>query len=127
MAVEIGKLSDALVEELKKYTMYVAQRVKDAADETANELLTNIRREAPKRTGKYKRAMSIKTKSETAYEKRNIWYVKKPRYRLTHLLENGHRNRNSGFTRAYPHIRDKEQAAKELFEEKVKEIIKNGL
>lgn len=125
-AINIGALADTIAKELSSYTVEVAEEVKAAADETAKELLDNTRAAAPKRKGKYKKAMAIKTTRDGQFQKTNTWYVKAPYYRLAHLLEKGHAKRNGGRTRAFPHIERNAEAAKQKFSERVERAIKNG-
>lgn len=126
MAISVDKLAAELANTLSAYTGEIAEEVKEAVDTTAQELLDNIRADAPKRTGKYKKAMAVKTVSENTYERKKLWYVKSPHYRLQHLLERGHTLRNGGRSRAYPHIAKNEEKARVAFEERVERIVKNG-
>lgn len=125
MAIHIDQIAAELSETLAAYTEEIAGQVKEAVDLTAKELLKNIRADAPKRTGAYKNAMAVKTVSENAYEKKRVWYVKDPHYRLQHLLEHGHALRGGGRVKAYPHIEKNEERARAAFEERVERIIKN--
>lgn len=126
MAISVDKLAAELANTLSTYTGEIAEEVKEAVDTTAQELLDNIRTDAPKRTGKYRKAMAVKTVSENTYERKKLWYVKSPHYRLQHLLERGHALRNGGRSRAYPHIEKNEEKARVAFEERVERIVKNG-
>lgn len=126
MAISVDKLAAELANTLSAYTREIAEEVKEAVDTTAQELLDNIRADAPKRTGKYRKAMAVKTVSENTYERKKLWYVKSPHYRLQHLLERGHALRNGGRSRAYPHIAKNEEKARVAFEERVERIVKNG-
>lgn len=126
MAINTDQLAAELAKTLGAYTTEIAEEVKKAADETAAQLLSDIRSDAPKRTGKYRRAMAVKTIRDGTYEKINCWYVKPPHYRLQHLLERGHALRNGGRSKAYPHIEKNEIKAKKAFTERVERIIKNG-
>lgn len=126
MAIRVDKLAAELANTLSAYTGEIAEEVKEAVDTTAQELLDNIRADAPKRTGKYRKAMAVKTVSENTYERKKLWYVKSPHYRLQHLLERGHTLRNGGRSRAYPHIAKNEEKARVAFEERVERIVKNG-
>lgn len=126
MAINADQLAAELAKTLGAYTTEIAEEVKKAADETAKELLSNIRSDAPKRKGKYRQAMTIKTTRDGQYERKKLWYVKAPYYRLQHLLERGHALRNGGRSKAYPHIEKNEIKAKKAFTERVERIIKNG-
>ena len=112
--VDIGGIADAITKELSGYTKEVA------------ELLQNTRADAPVRYGKYKKAMAIKKRYESDYEKRVTWYVKSPYHRLSHLLEKGHAKRGGGRVKAFPHIANNEEKAKKNFEERVKGVIQNA-
>ena len=126
MAINADQLAAELAKTLGAYTTEIAEEVKKAADETAAQLLSDIRSAAPKRKGKYRRAMAIKTTRDGPYERKKLWYVKAPYYRLQHLLERGHALRNGGRSKAYPHIEENEAKAKKAFTERVERIIKNG-
>lgn len=112
--------------EMMAYTDTVTQRVKDGSDKVIVEVKEEIERHAPERTGKYKKAFRIKKSVyEDRYNKRNMWYVAAPYYRLTHLLENGHLV-NNGTKRvpAHPHIIYGERIAERRMIEIVKEAVK---
>lgn len=124
--IDISAIADTIAKELAGYTQEVADGVKAAVDETAAELLANTKRDAPARTRKYRRAMAIKTAYEDNGNKRVVWYVKPPHYRLTHLLEYGHAKRSGGRVRAYPHIAKNEQLAEDRLEARIKEVIEHA-
>lgn len=125
-AIEIGALADTLANELASYTEEIAEGVKKLVDDTSKDLLKSVRTDARERTGAYKKAMALKLRYESKYERRKVWYVKGPHYRKSHSLEKGHKSRNGGRVKAYPHIEENEKAAKEKFESGVKEIIQNA-
>ncbi len=124
--IQIGQLSEAISKELTLYSEAITEGIKEAVDEVAEELLQNTRADAPKSSGKYKKAISVKTAYESPTERRKRWYVKAPRHTLSHLLENPHKTRSGGRTRAFPHIKQNEEKAIRNFESKVKEVIENG-
>lgn len=136
----IGELSDAIKEQLTVYSKEITDGIKKAVDDTSEDLLKNIRKDAPVRTGEYKKALTVKTMYEDAFEKRNRWSGGKE-YPLTHLLEDGHKifkgvakgeknqvqvHTRGGTVRAFPHIRKNEETARKEFDRKVDEIIKNA-
>lgn len=126
--IPIGFLSDYISQELMNYTTDVSDSVKKAVDDVSKEMFNNIKRDAPEQDGDYKGAMRLKTSFNGLYEKRKTFYVdqKSGEYRLTHLLENGHIARSGRRTKAYPHIKKNEEAAKAEFQKRVEEDIKNG-
>lgn len=126
MAISIDKLAAEIADTLASYTGELAEEVKEAAEETTQELLIGTRKDAPKRTGKYRKAMAVNTISENKYERRKLWYVKDPHYRLQHLLERGHALRDGGRSKAFPHIEKNAEKAEKDFTERVERILKNG-
>ena len=127
--IEIGKIADTIAKELAGYTKDVAEEVKKASDEVSKKLLADIKADAPKKTGAYKKAMKVEKMYEDDYEKRNRWCVdpKTGEYRLSHLLEYGHLKRDGiNRVKAYPHIGENEQKAVEEFERRLKEAIENA-
>ena len=124
--IQIGQLADTIAKELQAYSEEVTEGIKAAVDEVSEELLKNTRADAPSDSGKYKKAISIKTAYESKTERRKRWYVKAPRYTLSHLLEEPHKTRNGGMTRAFSHIKKNEEKAIKDFESKVEEVIKSG-
>ena len=132
--INIDQFADYIAKELANYTIAVADDVKQAAEDVAENMLSDIKGDAPVRKGKgggkYKRAMRIKTAYESNYDLRKVWYVQKPRYRLSHLLEKGHAlrrgGRQIGTVKAYPHIAKNEEKAIKEFNERVEEAIRNG-
>lgn len=130
MSITIEQLADAIQKELTLYGENVTDGVKQASDLVAGELLQNTKNDAKasgiRGTGKYVRAMAVKKTKDDAFCRVNTWYVKKPQYRLAHLLEYGHALRNGGRARAFPHIKKNEERAVQEFNELVEGVIRNG-
>lgn len=125
-AINIGDLADEIANTLSGYTENVAEGVKVAVDETMKELVADTKKDAPERSGRYKKAIASKVRFEDNYEKRVTWYVKKPFYALSHLLEKGHAKRGGGRVKAYPHIENNREKVEARFTERVKEVIRNA-
>lgn len=117
--VTTDKLGNAIAQALAEYSDGVAERMHKAVDKVTEEAAEEIKLRIPftQRTRKYVRAFAIKTRYEDKLNKRNTWYVKAPQFRKTHLLENGHRNRDGTHTRAFPHIRYGEELARKRLPE----------
>lgn len=126
--VNIENIADAITKELTQYGELVTEGVKKGVDKVAKECNEEIKKHITFKqvTGRYVKAFRIKTSFEDKYNKRNTWYVSGSQYRLTHLLENGHANKDGGRTKAYPHIKYGEELAKKRMEELVKEEVEKA-
>ena len=124
--VSVDGMSEALENAFQKFGKVTTDDVGEAAKYAAKEALQTLRETKPYKshTGNYKASFG----SEVAYKDTYAYGMRigarKPHYRLTHLLENGHRVKGmSGKTRQYPHIAPAQAAADEAFEDKLKELI----
>ena len=125
MAIDISQLANEIEKELNGYSKDVTEGVKQVVDEVMDDLVKETKKRK-KRTGKYRRAISSKLLYEDGLRKIKVWYVKKPYYTLTHLLNDGHANRGGGRTEGDNHIGIAEQNAIESLENKIKEVIEKG-
>lgn len=125
--IEIPQLSDAIREALSTYSDGLTQGVNAAAEDTVKRLVSMTKATAPKGArGKYRRAITYKEKPGHLGSKVYVWGAKAPEYRLTHLLVYGHATRDGGRTRANPFLQDACETVFPEFEQKVKEVIRNG-
>lgn len=131
--VSIDGFPDALQAVLNQYNKEITDGVKDASDKA----IKVCNQEAKNRANswwsgsEYVKKFSTKTMKNTEYEKVNVWYVKSPKYRLTHLLENGHRivvhGTDTGkMTKARKHIGPAAEVAQKQFESDVLAVIKSS-
>lgn len=123
--MQVDKLSIAISEVLEEYSDEVTEKVKKVIDNVAKETNQVIKNHISfkERTGEYIKHFKIKKAYEDKFNKRVIWHVASPEYRLSHLLEYGHAKKNGGRTRAFPHIRYGEEFAKQNLEKEIKEAI----
>lgn len=113
-----------LVEILKSYNDEAIAEVKEAIDETADELVTNLKADSPDsgraHTKKYNKGWEKKAMYESTVEKRvTVW--NKAAYQLTHLLEFGHAKRNGGRVAAQVHIAPNAEKAENKLLQKIEE------
>lgn len=111
MGIKADDLAKTVSQVLKEYEGATIETMKKAVDRTSKQAVRDLKASSPKRTGAYSRdwaSKKRKTTNEWAYAK--TVYNKK-HYRLTHLLEKGHRKVNGGMVAARPHIAKVEQEA----------------
>lgn len=118
MSIKADDLAKTVSQVLKEYEGATIEVMKKAVDRTSKQAVRDLKASSPKRTGAYSRDWASKKRKNT-----NEWaYAKtvynKKHYRLTHLLEKGHRKVNGGMVAARPHIAKVEQeAVNELYRE----------
>jgi len=122
MAISIDQLAAAVNKELELYAGRTDEEVAAAVDEVAKTTVRELKQTSPHRTGAYARAWRQTTPTRGPHSYQRIVNAGKL-YRLTHLLENGHRvaQPTSGKTWVGPspsqgHIKPAEQHAIEQFE-----------
>ncbi|MCQ2549917.1 MAG: hypothetical protein MJ134_07740 [Lachnospiraceae bacterium] len=76
------------------------------------------------RTGKYRKSWDVRQEKYRTFTQ-TIVHAKAPHYRLTHLLENGHRTANGGMTREFPHIVTVNDNAQEEAVKRIIQVIEN--
>lgn len=113
----INNLASEIAKQVKAYTREVKEEIDQAKEEISKELVNNLKRDSPKKTGSYKKGWRIK-KDKISNKIHN-----KTDYQLTHLLEKGHAKRNGGRVAPKIHIRPNEERAVKEFEKRIKGAI----
>jgi hypothetical protein len=104
---DVNHIVDAILDAMQQYTKEVEENIPQLVDNTAKEMVQEIKATAPKNTGEYAKGWTVRklgddTRSKEGYAK----VVCNPkRYYLTHLLEYGHAKKGGGRTAGKPHIR----------------------
>lgn len=139
--VTVDKLSSAVMEYLQEYKEDIDNDVKELADKNIKEARNELKSISPKSKkkvylrrfssgesdvqtpGSYASSWSTKNgkKAKDLYSK--VAYNKKY-YRLTHLLEFGHANRDGSRTKPIPHIRSTEDKYREKFIKELEQKIR---
>ncbi|MFM1524763.1 MULTISPECIES: HK97 gp10 family phage protein [Helcococcus] len=123
--IKIDSLTDAVMKELNYFKKVTTKDLKEEVKNTANNIKKDISKNAPVKSGKYKKSWATKTIKETDNSLEMVVHSRN-KYQLAHLLEFGHALRNGGRTSPKPHIKQAEEKGIKEFEENIQRIIKNG-
>lgn len=121
MAIKADQLAQEIMKILDDYQDTTVDKMKEAVDKAAKQAVNELKTSSPKRTGAYAKDWAAKKDRKAnkwAYGK--VVYNKK-HYRLTHLLEKGHRKVNGGMVAARPHIAKVEEKAINTLVEGIKD------
>ena len=112
---------------LNEYAEDIQEGMSKEAISNSKQAVADLKKTSPKRprSGKYARGWTVNTKKGRGQINCTVWNAKE--WRLTHLLEKGHINRDGKTrTRAIPHIKPVEKKYVNEYEKNVENIIKNG-
>lgn len=119
-SIRPDEFASAINEILKDFKDVTEEQMQEAVDSVARESADRLKTsdKTPRLTGKYAKSWSAKLdkRSKTLYKK--VVYNSK-HYRLTHLLERGHKVKG-GQTKAYEHIAPVEEWASNEILERIK-------
>jgi hypothetical protein len=113
----IDSLANDIARELQRYGKEVEEKLEVEKEEVANNLVSDLKENSPKNTGKYAKGWR-KKKEGNGFIVHNAL---KPQ--LTHLLEKGHAKANGGRVSAQVHIAPAEEKAINEFVERVERAI----
>lgn len=127
MKTTVDDLSKAIQKTLAEYEGVTIDSMKAAVDKASKEAVRELKSSSPKRNGAYARSWtSKKTKLANKYAYEKTVY-NKDHYRLTHLLEKGHRvvgaKNGRTWVDARPHIEKVEKKAVETLVNEMKETL----
>jgi len=125
---DIERLSGVIQTGLNTYSRTITQGIEKAAEESVKEMVKRTKQRPTGRTstGRYARSIASQVGENTISAKSRIWYVKSPRYRITHLINNGHPLRNGRRYAGDRHVTNAAQQAITDFERRVREVVNNA-
>lgn len=131
--ISVEELAKTLEKELTYYQESVIDKALENETKRAmKKLVETTKSTAPvgNRSKHYRDSISRKVlhKGKRGYGQRyrEVWYVKGPDYRLSHLLEKGHANRDGSRTPGTHFIRKASEPILEEYVRKIEEAIGNG-
>lgn len=125
-AVDVDAMAKAVIKGLEEYRDLTEDAVDEAVKKTAEAVKTEIKDNAPRRSGKHAQKWSERLTQNGSHIKERTVYARTPRgYALAHLLENGHRTRKKGGdpVPGHPYIAPAEQHGEEMIEQEIKKKI----
>lgn len=116
------KIASEIAQILSDYAKATAEEVERTADEVAKDTVKELKASGAysDRTGEYRKSFKVK-KAEGRFIGKIVYSEK--HYRLTHLLEHGHVNRDGSRTPGFPHWAPAEEKAMKDYEEKLRRAI----
>lgn len=121
--IKIGDWTDELNETLKFYTDEVVAKGNKILKANSKKLAEKISQDSPEDSGEYKNGWKVATVKDNAFSTEYIVYQSK-KSSLTHLLENGHLNRDGSRTEGKKHINDNADKIIEQTESEIMEVLK---
>lgn len=125
-AEDLGKAVDL---ELSMYNEMINRQIETAGKISMRHLVNETKKTAPvgNRYKHYRDSISSKKISHSRLSSVTyVWYVKGSDYRLSHLLERGHANRDGGRTPGTHFIEKASDPILKDYVEQVEEILRNG-
>jgi hypothetical protein len=114
----IDKVAKEIQKQLGYYAEEVKEKVEKAKSESAKGLVSDLKRDSPKKTGAYAKGWRIKRAGN------KLIVHNKTNYQLTHLLEYGHPKKNGGRVEGQAHIRPNEERAVKDYLQKIEGALK---
>lgn len=108
---------------LEEYNADVTQEMQEIAKDCAKEAVEQLKTAGDFGGKKYRKAWTSEPFASGRYAKSVVVHLKKPFYRIGHLLEFGHAKRNGGRVRAFEHIKPVADRMTKEYEERIMEKI----
>lgn len=121
--VRIDDMADAIMQGLTEFAELATEDMKEAVKSASKTVQKEIKANAPKDTGMYKKSWSIKKVSETSTKLHMVVHSRN-RYQLAHLLEYGHAKRNGGRVEGKAHIAPAEQNGIRQLQEEIERALR---
>lgn len=90
-----------ITEAMKQYTGAVSEEIEAALKSVGKEAAVKLKQTSPKRSGEYRKGWTVSAERKNGEISVT---VHNKNYRLTHLLEHGHKTHSGGRASAIPHI-----------------------
>ena len=129
ITITSDNLADAIDRELTMYHEEVNEKLRKVTRKSMANLVRKTRATAPEgKRGEFRKAIAgdFRGLKRGSRKVSALWYVKKPHYRLTHLIVKGHLTKNGDRTKANPFLQNALDEVLPEYENEIKEVLKNG-
>ena len=123
--ITIDDLADAIGERLTVYQSETARKILGVTKSTMKRFVKITKQTAPRRTGKFAKAIRSTVEDNGITGSKGVWYVGGKEYRLTHLLVNGHQLRQGGRTKGDPFLENALESVADEYIKGIEEAVKN--
>lgn len=123
--VSIGDMAAAIEKDLQRYSDIASEDVKSAVKQAGETVKEEIEKNAPVRTGAYRKSWAVKKRKETS-NSLTLTVHSRNRYYLAHLLEFGHAKRGGGRVPGKAHIALAEEKGIRQLENEIERSLRNG-
>ena len=123
--ITIDDLADAIGKRLTVYQSETARKILGVNKSTMKRFVKITKQTAPRRTGKFAKAIRSTVEDNGITGSKGIWYVGGKEYRLTHLLVNGHQLRQGGRTKGDPFLENALESVADEYIKGIEEAVKN--
>lgn len=124
--IQIDQIGRTIRGQIDTFERDVSVGMSRAVDYAMAAMVTETRKNAQVKSGKYQKSISSKVGEDKLYSYSRVWYVKKPRYRLAHLLDKGHKLRNGRIYDGNQHVAIAADHAADLLQQKLREVIRDA-
>lgn len=123
--ISLENLGEAIEQELTIYGEQVQEGVEAAAATAIKKLVKLTRAAAPVgERGSFRKNITSTKKKRGPRNVQQIWHVKAPDARLTHLLVHGHATKDGGRTKADPFLQNALDKVLPEYEREIEEAIR---
>ena len=124
--INIDRLAETIMQDLDIYAQNTIADVEYAVNKTANLAVDELQETSPVRTGEYAQHWAHRRHPHRGKDYHaKVVYVKKPHYRLTHLLEKPHEAVDGSLVAPQPHIKRVEEKAQRWMSELLAKRLNN--
>ena len=128
ITIRADELNSAIKGQLENYNSLIIKGIKSEVKKAMKDFVQNTSESAPvgKRHKHYKDQITSRVSENTNTSFIMEWYVKDPDYRLSHLLEKGHRTKNGGFVPGFGFIASNLSVIEAQYTRGIEGVIRNA-